>query len=543
DFPEALVNLGMVRRAQGRMDDSVACFEQALHLLPAYPDALNSLGLTLHAMGRTAEAIARYRDALGLRPDFADALNNLGLTLHALGDLEAAVSSYRQAVRCRAGFADALTNLGNALRDMGQVGEALACHHEALRAEPGSVAALNNLGGVLREQGRIDEAVAQYRQSLVLRPDYGDALSNLLFALNGLDTLTPEALFEEHRRLGAELEARALAGVTCPAHTSHRDPERRLRIGYVSPDFRFHSVSQFLLPLLAAHDRAAVEIFCYAGVMVPDAMTERLRGHAEHWLTTVGLSDEALAARIRADGIDILVDLAGHTAHNRLPVLARRPAPVQVSWLGYPNTTGLRSIGYRFVDAVTDPGGTADALATETLIRLDGGFLCYGPPEEAPEPAPPPCLDRGVVTFGSFNNLSKLQESTLETWAAQLLRLPRARLLLKGQAFADAGSCALIRERFARRGIEGGRIDLVARIPDAAGHLGAYGRIDIALDSFPYNGTTTTCEALWMGVPVVTLLGDRHAGRVGASLLGRLGLDELIGRDRDHYQEIAVALA
>ena len=541
EFPEALVNLGIVRRAQGRQAEALACFEQALRLRPAYPDALNSLGLTLHVLGRVGEAVERYRQALALRPDYPDALNNLGNAEAALGDLDAAAACFRQALRARPGFTDALINLGNALKESGRAGEAAARYREALAIEPDSAMALGNLANLFKDQGRIEEAVALYRRALELRPEGRDVLSNLLYALNNADTLSARALFDQHARLGAELDARAGGGPA--AEPVDRDPERRLRIGYVSPDFRDHSVSWFLLPLLAAHDRAAVEIFCYAEVMVPDVMTARLRGLADHWLSSVGLSDDALAARIRADGVDILVDLAGHTAHNRLAVFARRPAPVQISWLGYPNTTGLKSIGYRLVDAVSDPEGEADVLATETLVRLEGGFLCYGPPEDAPEPPPPPCLASGIVTFGSFNNPAKLSESTVECWSALLLRLPAARLLLKGQAFADSDTAELVRRRFARHGVAAGRIELVARIADAAGHLGAYGRIDIGLDPFPYNGTTTTCEALWMGVPVVTLLGDRHAARVGASLLGGLGLGELIARDRAEYLEIAAALA
>ncbi len=549
EFPEALVNLGMARRAQGRLNEALGSFEQALRLQPGYPDALNSLGLTLHALGRVAEAVGRYREALRFRPAYPEALNNLGNALQAQGDLEAAVGAYRQALRLRPGFADALTNLGNALKDQGRIAEAVTCYQEALRADPGSASAHNNLGGVFKDQGRLEETLAHYRRSLDLRPDYGDALSNLLFTLNGSDSLSPAELFAEHLRLGGHLEARATAGLTLPARTEKNgmaaqpEPARRLRVGYVSPDFRCHAVSQFFLPLLAAHDPAVVESFCYAEVMVPDAMTGRLRAHAGHWLSTVGIGDADFAGRIRADGIDILVDLAGHTAHNRLRVFARRPAPVQVTWLGYPNTTGLRALDYRLVDAITDPEGEADALATERLVRLEGGFLCFGPPGDAPEPGPPPGLDSGAVTFGSFNNPAKLSESTVELWAALLLRLPGARLLLKGQAFGDAGACAHTRERFTRRGVAGERLELLARIDDPAGHLAAYRRVDIGLDPCPYNGTTTTCEALWMGVPVVTLLGDRHAGRVGASLLAGAGLEELVARDRQGYLDIATALA
>ena len=543
DFPEALVNLGMMRRHQGRLDEAVSCFERALALQPGYPDALNSLGLTFHALGRVEEAVARYRAALALRPAYPDALNNLGNSLSVLGDHSAAIASFREALACRPGFADALINWGNVLKEQGLLADALAHYRRALASDPNSAAALINSAGVLRDQGVLEEALPLYRRALELLPGCGDAISNLLFALNNSGALTPAALFAEHARLGADLEVRAVAGLKISPHAPPGDSVRRLRIGYVSPDFRAHSVSQFFLPLLAAHDPAAVESFCYADVLVPDAMTARLRGHADHWLSTVGMADAALAERIRADQIDILVDLAGHTAHNRLGVFARRAAPVQGTWLGYPNTTGLPAMDYRLVDAVTDPEGDADVFATERLIRLEGGFLCYGAPEDAPEPSLPPGLETGVVTFGSFNNPAKLSEATVDVWAAILRRLPTARLLLKGQAFGCAETSALTRERFARRGVDGGRVDLMARIAGATGHLDAYRRIDIGLDPIPYNGTTTTCEALWMGVPVVTMLGDRHAARVGASLLGGLWLGELVGGDRSDYVEIAVALA
>jgi protein O-GlcNAc transferase len=254
------------------------------------------------------------------------------------------------------------------------------------------------------------------------------------------------------------------------------------------------------------------------------------------------MSDEALAERIRHDGIDILVDLVGHTAMNRLLVFARRPAPIQVTWLGYPNTTGLTAIDYRLVDAVTDPEGEADALASETLVRLPGGFLCYGGHGGAPAPGPAPCLATGTVTFGSFNSPPKLSAATLDAWAQVLARLPESRLLLKGKPFADAATRALYLGRLAERGVAPERVELAAWLPDQA-HLALYDRIDIALDPFPYNGTTTTCQALWMGVPVVALRGDRHASRVGASLLTQIGLTDLIADSVEAYVETAIALA
>jgi protein O-GlcNAc transferase len=382
--------------------------------------------------------------------------------------------------------------------------------------------------------------VAAYRKAVSIRPDHARTLSNLLFCLNYDDKLTNAELLAAHR----EWDERYGHEVPRPtSYANERAPGRRLKIGYVSPDFRAHSVAYFLEPLLKAHDHQAVEVFCYAEVARADRVTEYLRGFADHWLITVGLSDDELTERIRGDGIDILVDVAGHTADNRLRVFARKPAPVQATWLGYPNTTGLSAIDYRIVDAVTDPPGQADAWASEKLLRLDGGFICYGGLEGAAPPAPPPCLTTGHVTFGSFNNPGKISNATMDAWASLLERLPDARLLLKGKSFTDPTACALYRARLAERGVAAERVELMATVPSAAAHLAVYDRVDVALDPFPHNGTTTTCEALWMGVPVVTLRGDRHAGRVGASLLGQIGLTDLLANSVEEYIEIAAALA
>ena len=286
-----------------------------------------------------------------------------------------------------------------------------------------------------------------------------------------------------------------------------------------------------------------MEIFCYAEVKRPDDVTERFKALADHWRETVGLSDEAVAAQIAADGIDILVDLAGHTAANRLLVFALKPAPVQVTWLGYPHFTGLSAIDYRLVDAVTDPEDDVISTSSEKLVRLDGTFACYGPAPAAPPPASPPSLDSGIITFGSFNNPTKYSAATMDAWAELLARVPEARLLLKGLPFADASTRASYLACFNERGVSAQRTTLVRSTPYWAYHLARYGEIDIALDPFPYNGHTTTCEALWMGVPVVTLRGDRHSGRIGASLLTSVGLDELIANNVEEYVDIAMRLA
>jgi predicted O-linked N-acetylglucosamine transferase (SPINDLY family) len=347
-------------------------------------------------------------------------------------------------------------------------------------------------------------------------------------------------VYREHRRW----DEQQAGGIKQPKLTiGSRDPGRRLRVGYVSPDLKQHSVAYFLEPLLREHDHSVVEVFCYAEVLRPDATTLNLQSHADHWLRTVGYSDDALARRITSDGIDILVDLAGHTADNRLGVFARKPAPVQVNWLGYPNTTGLRAMDYRLVDEITDPPGEADQTASERLIRLAEGFLCYAAPYAAPQPAPPPSVRTGRIVFGSFNNPAKLSSITLRTWATLMKRVPDSQLLLKGSALHEPGSRDLFQAHLHAHDIDLTRVVMRGRTPGVAEHLSVYADVDIALDPFPYNGTTTTCEALWMGVPVVTLLGDRHAARVGASLLTQIKRPELIADSPEGYVEIAAKLA
>jgi protein O-GlcNAc transferase len=465
--------------------------------------------------------------------------------LQDLGKPNEAIAAFREAIRIEARMAPAFSNLGNALRDRGQLEEAIGAYQEALRLEPALVQTLSNLANALQDQGRLDEAVAAFRRAIDAAPDDPLAHSNLLFCLNRDDRVSADRLFADHREWDRRFGHRAPRVV---AHANDRDTGRRLRIGYVSPDFRLHSAAYFLEPLLKAHDRQAIEVFCYADVKRPDTVTAHLQAFADHWRSTVTLSDDGLAERIGADGIDILVDLAGHTSNNRLLVFARKPAPVQVTWLGYPNTTGLEAIDYRLVDAVTDPvaegdGWAGGSWASETLVRLEGCFVCYGGLRGAPDPAAAPSRKTAAVTFGSFNNPTKVSPGTLDAWATLLRRLPGARLLLKGKPFADATARALLLARLGERGVAPERVELVAWVPNTFAHLALYHRVDIALDPFPYNGTTTTCEALWMGVPVVTLRGDRHAARVGASLLGQVGLADLVANSVEEYVEIALALA
>ena len=539
DYANASSNLGAALQALGQLDPAVTCYRQALSIQPDSAETLTNLGNVFHELHRLDEAVDCYHQAIAINPAYAAACNNLGNVLQAQDRLDEAVDCYRQALALKPDYAEACSNLGNVLQAQSQLDEAVDCYRQALALKPAYAEAHYNLGNVLQDQGRLDEAVASYRQALSIKPEYPHAHSNLLFCLNYHPRMAAEEVFREHLRWD-EMQASRYSPRKLPAVDGNH--QRRLRIGYVSRDLRQHSVSHFIEPLLREHDRNEVDIFCYSDVARPDSITQRLKALSDHWLDTVHMSDEALAQQIASDRIDILVDLAGHTAHNRLLVFSRKPAAVQISWLGYPHSTGLRAMDYRLVDAVTDPVDEA-SYASETLVRLENGFLCYQAPPEAPPPAAPPCMQNGRITFGSFNNPTKLASSTLDTWAALLACVPNSQLLLKDKLFADAGNRVTFLNRLARHGISGERITLLGFVPEQGEHLALYSRMDIALDPFPYNGTTTTCEALWMGVPVISLRGDRHAARVGASLLTQIGMTELIATSPKVYVEIATKLA
>jgi predicted O-linked N-acetylglucosamine transferase (SPINDLY family) len=538
-FAMAHSNRGNLFKDQGRLGDAAEAYGRALAIEPDFCEAHNNLGLALHGMGRLSAAAAALRKAVALKPDYGAAYSNLGLVLHDQGALDEAMAAYGTALALDPALAEAHGNLGLALQDQGRLGPAAASITKALELRPDRAELHNNLGALRKNQGRLVEAVAGFAKAVELDPGDAAAHSNLIFCMNCDAGFTQADIYAESRRW----EAAHAAPGAARAAPDDPDPDRRLRIGYVSPDFKRHSVGRFLAPLMAHHDRRRFEIHGYAEVVNPDAETRRFEDLADGWCSTVGMTTPALAARIRADRIDILVDLAGHTADSRLAAFAGHPAPVQLAWLGYPNTTGLSAMDYRLSDAIADPPGPGDALHSEELIRLAGGFLCFDAGLETPPVAAAPARASGAVTFGSFNNLAKVTETTVDAWARILAGAPDSRLLLKNRSLADPETRERYRALFAARGVAGERLEFLAWIESPAGHLGAYERIDIALDPFPYNGTTTTCEALWMGVPVITLRGDRHAGRVGASLLTTLGQEALIAETVDGYVAAAVGLA
>ena len=541
DFAEGYNNLGNIMKKQGLIGESVAVYRKALRIKPDFAEVHNNLGVALKEQGKIWEAVESYKQAIVFDPAFAEAYSNLGDVLRGMGRLDEAVASCRKALEIKGDFPDAHNNLGNALNKQGKLAEALANYERALAIQPDSAMAYNNLSNALTAQGRLDESLVSYRQAMAIKPDYTEAHSNLLFSMNYSPRCSPLQIFEESLRWN-EIHAESKTAGRKP-HSNNRDIGRRLRIGYVSPDFRRHSVSYFLEPLLLAHNRREVEIYCYAEVIKPDEATLRMQAVADNWSFTVGMTDEAVAERIRDDRIDILVDLAGHTAGNRLMVFAEKPAPIQVTWLGYPNTTGMSAIDYRFTDDMADPMGLSDRLHTEALIRLPGGFLSYAPPSDCPRVNTLPATGNGYLTFGSFNNLAKTTAEVIELWGKLLNDIVDSRLILKNNSFADESTRGRYLEMFRECGIDPSRISMLSMTATTHSHLDLYGRIDIALDPFPYNGTTTTCEALWMGAPVITLLGDRHSGRVGASILHQVGLDELIAKTPGEYVRIAVELA
>ncbi|HYD57559.1 MAG TPA: tetratricopeptide repeat protein [Burkholderiales bacterium] len=498
----ALVGLGKLHDREGRHADAAGCFRAALSAEPDNGDAYHCLGVTLSNADRHGEAEETFRQGLGIEPD---------------------------AVHLLVGRAAALIRLG-------RTQDARASLERALRVAPSHAEAYFGLAHVCLEEARVEEAVAALRRAHELVPMDVASHSGLLYAMNYSDRYGREALFAEHRRFGA-LQAQAV-----PAPRPDPAWPRRLRVGYISPDLRSHVVAAFMLPVLKRHDRDRFQIFCYYLYPRSDSVTDVLRELSDHWRHCAALEYPEIADWVRRDRIDVLVDLAGHTADNALGVLALRPAPVQGTYLGYPNTTGLASVDFRITDAKADPPPAADRLHTERLVRLPRTFLCYRPGPRIEVSAPPAANGAGV-TFGCFNNALKLSDSFFRAAARVLREVPRSRLLLK----VKQGAVAATRERGAAAlvaaGVDPSRLafhDWEAEVQD---HLAAYSAMDIALDSFPYNGTTTTCEALTMGVPVVTLAGDRHASRVGASLLESVGLPELIAQTEDQFVAVAAGLA
>jgi predicted O-linked N-acetylglucosamine transferase (SPINDLY family) len=539
DFFDARINLGKALEELGRFEDAEASYRHALKLEPGTPEIHFNLGKVLQKLGRLVEAEDSYRRVLLLSAQHSQAWLNLGIVLRDLGRTDAAVDCFRKVLALSPNLAEAHNNLGNALRDLGRREDAALCYRNALVCNPRFHEAHNNLGLVELDLGLSQEAVVNFRRAIELRPDYLDALSNLLFVQNFISDLLPGDLLAQARVYGGLVAAKATPFTEWSCLPR---PDKRLRVGLLSGDLRQHSVAFFLEGLLAALDVERVELYAYSAHHLEDRVTDGLKPHFSRWTRVVGQSDSTLAARIHDDAVDILIDLAGHTAHTRLSVVAWKPAPVQVAWLGYLGTSGVSAIDYLMADHLAVPS-EEECHFVEKIWRLPETYICFTPPELDLEPGAPPALSQGYVTFGSFNNLIKINEGVLMSWCNVLKAVPGSRLLLKAKQLNDAAVRKGVLARFAGQGISSDRLELVHWAPSRKEHLAIYQQVDIALDPFPYPGITTTMEGLWMGVPTLTLSGDRFIAHQGEAIMANTGLGDWVACDTEDYVAKALAFA
>ena len=536
DYLVAHCNLGNNLRELGRLNEAETSYRLALQIKPDHIEAYYNLGNTLHEMSRFAEAEASYRLALQIMPEYAEAYYGLGISLQHLGQPDEAEASFRRALQIRPDFVEAHCHLGNTLHDSGRLNEAEASFRRTLQIKPDFAKAHYNLGNTLHELGRISEAEASYRRALQIRPDYAEAHDNLLFMFNYTSSKDASSCLEEARLYGRMAEgkvAQRFAKWSCT-----RQPER-LRIGLVSGDFNNHPVGYFLENLLARLDPAKVELIAYPTCCNADELTARIKPAFSDWKPLFGLSDEAAARLIHNDGVHLLLDLSGHTRHNRLPVFAWKPAPVQASWLGYSATTGIAAMDYLIADPYV-LSETEEASFTEKIWRLPETRLCFTPPDLDIEVSPLPALTNGFITFGCFNNLSKMNEDVVALWSRILASVPDSRLFLKARQLSAASVTQSVTKRFAAHGIAADRLILEGAEPRAK-YLSAYQSVDIALDPFPFPGGTTSVEGMWMGVPVLTLNGERFLSRQGVGILLNAGLPDWIAADSCDYLARAIS--
>jgi predicted O-linked N-acetylglucosamine transferase (SPINDLY family) len=562
----AMNNLANIIRSRGQFDEAISLYKKAVALNPNYAEAYNNMGNALREKGDMASAVGMYQKSVSLNPNLLDAVRNLANGLCVLGNLDGSIAMYRQAlnlkgdhlltyhnlatvlitagkgeeavvaaqaaVALKPDYAKAQQNLGNALKRAGRFDEALAAALRALQLQPDMAEGYLDLGNIYKGLSRLDEAIAAYDRAEALMPGYLPAATNKLFVLNYSPNYDAPAIFREHQKWDREY-AQPLTRAAKP-HDNDRSPDRRLRIGYASPDFCRHCQSLFTVPFFSNHDHKNFEIFCYADVRIPDVLTQRLRGYADQWRSTFGKTDAEIAEMIRADRIDILVDLTMHMANARPMVFARKPAPVQVAWLAYPGTTGLSAMDYRFTDPHLDPVGFNEQWYSEKTFRLPDTFWVYDPLTNQPLVNELPALKSGQITFGSLNNFCKVNDPTLELWARVLDRVPRSRVIL---LCPEGSARARVQEKL------GGRAEFVPFRPQAL-YMLEYHRIDLGLDTFPYNGHTTSLDSLWMGVPVVSMIGNTAVARAAFSQATNLGMaDELVGKTPDDFVRIAIELA
>ncbi|MDR3673122.1 MAG: tetratricopeptide repeat protein [Holophaga sp.] len=535
DYPIAHNNLGNALLLDRRPEPAMEQLRRTVARWPEYADAWYNLGNAAFAGCRFQEAAEAYGRTLALVPEHLPARNNLGNVLQAQGRNEAALDSYLEALRLDPGFVDAYNNASSAARALGRMDEAERLLEAAVAARPDYAVSHCNLGNLFKDTGRMDQAVRSFRRALELDPSDSVTHSNLAYAVSFLPGFDAHAILRENLDWN---RAHVQPG-PAPQHPNDPDPERRLRIGYVSPDFREHCLTLFTLRTLAHHDRSRFEIFCYARVPKPDDYTRQFISLADHWRDTRAQTDQDVAELVRADRIDVLVDITQHMSNGRPLMFARKPAPVQTTWLAYPGTTGIAAMDYRITDRYLDPPGEHDDWYSETSIRLPDTYWCYDPLTAEPQPGPLPALRNGHVTFGSLNNFCKVHPAVLDLWAQVMMAVPGSRLLLLAQPGAHRQR---VLDRLAEGGVEPGRVAFAPFQP-RLDYLALYRQIDLGLDTFPYNGHTTSLDAYWMGVPVVTRTGGTVVGRAGWSQLSNLHLRELAGATDEAFIQIAVDLA
>jgi predicted O-linked N-acetylglucosamine transferase (SPINDLY family) len=515
----------------GRLAEAEKGYRAILQRAPQHADSLNLLGVIALQTGNVESAFALVQRAVALRPDAAPCRNNLGQVLERLGREDEAASCYEAAIELDPSYAEPHNNLGVLRARRDRLTDAEAHYAKAIELDPGYAEPHTNLGNVLKDRGELDAAIACHRRAIEIRPDLSQLHSNLLLTLHYHPDYSPADLLSEHRAW-SERHVMPLAAARRP-HDNGREPDRRLRVGYVSPDFREHPVARFVLPLFREHDRRQVEVFAYSDATA-DSLTSLVRNRVDRWRDVALLGDRQLADAIRADAIDVLVDLAAHSAHNRLLTFARKPAPVQITYLAYCSTTGVDAIDYRITDRFLDPPGESKHY-TEASLELPNCYWCYSPPPLGRSPAQ---RRAGPPTFGCLNNYAKVTDLTLALWARLLRRVPEAQLLLYARTAAH-------RERVHRAlreaGVDESRAIFVGR-QSLALYLETYRDIDVALDPHPFGGGTTTCDALWMGVPVVSLAGRTAVSRAGSTLLSNIGLERLVTRNAEEYIERATEL-
>lgn len=522
--------LGSVLHGHGHYAEALACHQRAIALAPLVAAAHANLGMTLHALGRLDEAVASYRQAIALAPQTLLFHQHLTVLLQAQRRHDQALPVAQAALDLAPEVAANHGNQANSLMALGHIQAGIAALQRAVALAPDYVPAQVNLGAALQQSGRIDEALACCQRALALQPGLPQAASNLLFCMLHSDQLSPEEVFDAHRRFGTRQEAGLRAH--WPAHANHRDPDRPLQVGFVSGDFNHHAVAYFMVPVLDQLSQLPeLVLHGYDNNLITDSVNARLRGTMAHWHQVAQLSDQALAAQIAADKIDILIDLSGHTAKNRLRTFARKPAPLQASWIGYPATTGLTAIDYYFSDRYFSPPGMLDQQFTEQLVCLPAS-IPFLPAHGAGDMAPAPVLVNGYLTFGSFNRPSKISRAVIARWSGLLRAVPGARMLVAAMPSDDIS--AMLESWFAEEGIASERLSFHART-GMQGYFALHAQVDVCLDTFPYNGGTTTLNALWMGVPTLTMAGATLAGRAGACIMEQVGLAAFVATSDDDF--------